>query len=227
MTTISSMGQGVRATGGFAIGALMFGLVFGSASFAIGVPPQQSLLMSATAFAGAAQFAALPFWAHPMPWLAMGLSVALISTRNILMGLSLAAEFRTAPWPLRFLAIYTLVDASWALAMRHKGRQELTAFFCGSSLTLYVSWMVGVAAGIALPDLLDPVTIAAIGFGGVIFLALVLVMLARNRIGPRLPWIVSGAAAIGLSHVAPPHLVLLCAVSAGAVSALIFRKTGA
>ena len=88
---IGSMTQGVRATAGFAIGALMFGLVFGSASFAIGMPPHQSMLMSATAFAGAAQFAALPFWTHPLPWLAMGLSVALVSTRNILMGLSLAA----------------------------------------------------------------------------------------------------------------------------------------
>lgn len=223
MSVTSSMGQGVRATAGFAIGALMFGLVFGSASFAVGMPPHQAMLMSVTAFAGAAQFAALPFWEHPLPWLAMGLSVALVSTRNILMGLSLAADFRKAPWPLRLLAILTLVDASWALAMRQMDRTNLTAFFCGSSLTLYVSWLVGVAAGIALPDLLDPVTVASIGFGGVIFLFLVLVMLAKSRIGPRLPWVVSGAVAIGLSHIAPPHIVLLGAVAAGAASALVFR----
>lgn len=227
MSTASSMYQGFRATAGFAIGAFMFGLVFGSTSFAIGIPPHQSMLMSATAFAGAAQFAALPFWSHPLPWLAMGISVALVSTRNILMGLSLASEFRRAPWPLRFLAIYTLVDASWALAMRHKGRADLTAFFCGSSLTLYFSWLVGVAAGIALPDLLDPVTVAAIGFGGVIFLSLVLVMLAKSRIGPRMPWFVSAAVAVGLSFVAPPHVVLLGAVGAGAASALVFRAPAA
>jgi predicted branched-subunit amino acid permease len=227
VSVTGSMGQGIRATGGYAIGALMFGLVFGSASFATGMPSHQSLLLSATAFAGAAQFAALPFWTHPLPWLAMGISVALISTRNILMGLSLASEFRKAPWPLRFLAIWTLVDASWALSMRHKGRADLTAFYCGSSLTLYFSWLAGVAVGIALPDVLDPVTIAAIGFGGVIFLSLVLVMLAKSRIGPRMPWIVSGAAAIGLSYIAPPHLVLLGAVTVGAASALVFRATPA
>ena len=224
MSTVSSMGQGVRATAGFAIGALMFGLVFGSTAFAVGMPPHQAMLMSATAFAGAAQFAALPFWSHPLPWLAMGLSVALVSTRNVLMGLSLASEFRKAPWPLRLLAIGTLVDASWALAMRQKGRADLAAFYCGSSLTLYVAWLVGVAIGIALPDLLDSVTVASIGFGGVIFLFLVLVMLAKSRIGPRMPWVISAATAIGLSYVAPPHLVLLGAVSAGAASALLIRK---
>ncbi len=224
MSVADSMYQGFRATAGFAIGALMFGLVFGSTSFAVGMPPHQSMLMSATAFAGAAQFAALPFWSHPLPWLAMGISVALVSTRNILMGLSLASEFRRAPGPLRLLAIYTLVDASWALAMRQKGRADLTAFYCGSSLTLYVSWLTGVAVGIALPDLLDPVTVAAIGFGGVIFLSLVLVMLAKSRIGPRLPWLVSGVVAIGLSYVTPPHIVLLGAVSAGAASALVLRR---
>lgn len=224
MSVIHNMGQGVRATAGFAIGAFMFGLVFGSASFALGMPEHQAMLMSASAFAGAAQFAALPFWSHPMPWLAMGLSVALVSTRNILMGLSLASEFRKAPWPLRLLAICTLVDASWALAMKQKGRADLTAFYCGSSLTLYVSWLIGVAIGIALPELLDPVTVAAIGFGGVIFLFLVLVMLARSNIGPRLPWLVSGGVAIALSFVAPPHVVLLGAVGAGAGSALFLKR---
>ncbi len=225
MTFVQNMADGIRATAGFSIGALMFGLVFGSTAQAIGMPSDQSLLMSFIAFAGAAQFAVLPLWDHPLPWLAIAISVALVSTRNVLMGLSLSSEFRKAPWPLRLFAIHTLVDASWALAMRHKGRADLTAFYCGSSLTLYVSWMVGVAVGNSLPDLLDPVTVKAIGFGGIIFLALVLVILTKNRIGPRVPWIVSAVTAIILSRFAPPHLVLLGAVGAGAaVSFAVNRR---
>ncbi len=218
------MMQGARASAGFAIGAFMFGLVFGSTAIALGMPADQSLVMSATAFAGAAQFSALPLWSHPLPYLAIAISVALVSTRNILMGLSLSADFRQAPWPLRLLAIFTLVDASWALAMRERGRAELTAFFCGSSMTLYVSWMVGVLLGNLLPEMLDPVTVAAIGFGGVIFLALVLVLLAKNPVGPRLPWAVSALVAVVLSYVAAPHFILLGAVGAGALSSVLMRR---
>jgi len=221
VSVLYSMKQGVRATLGFAIGAFMFGLVFGSAAIAIGMPEDQALVMSLTAFAGAAQFSVLPLWTHPMPWLAIAISVAMVSTRNILMGISLAPDFRKAPWPLRLLAIWTLVDASWALAMQNKRRPDLTAFYCGSSLTLAVCWMTGVAIGTVLPELLDPVTMAAIGFGGVVFLALVLVMLAKNPIGPRLPWAISAVVAVGLSFVTSPELVLLGAVGAGAASTLI------
>jgi len=226
MSRKRAMTEGVKATSGFALGAVMFGLVFGSSANAIGMPPDQNLFMSFIAFAGAAQFAVLPLWAHPLPWAAIAISVALVSTRNILMGLSLSSEFRKAPWPLRLLAIHTLVDASWALAMRYKGRSDLVAFYCGSSLTLYVSWMVGVSVGNILPELLDPVTVGALGFGGILFLSLVLVMLTKNRIGPRLPWMVSAGVAIALSEIAPPHLVLLGAVGSGALFSIFLpRKT--
>lgn len=217
----ASMAEGARESLGFAIGALMFGVVFGSAAVAVGMPVAQGLVMSATAFAGAAQFAVLPLWEHPLSFLAIAISVALVSTRNILMGLSLSRDLRRAGWPLRLLAIFTLVDASWALAMRHRGRADLAAFFCGSSLALYVAWMAGVAVGGMLPGLLGPATIAALGFGGVIFLGLIIVLLVRDRVGPRLPWLVSAVVAVAISPFAPPSLTLLAAVGAGAASTLL------
>ena len=223
-TLFGSMAEGARESIGFAIGAVMFGLVFGSAAAAIGMPEVQSLVMSATAYAGAAQFAVLPLWDHPMPFLAIAVSTALVSTRNILMGLSLAQDLRKAPLPLRMLAIFTLVDASWALSMRQRGRPHLAAFFCGSSLTLYVTWMIGVAGGSALPGLLGPETIRALGFGGVIFLSLVLVLLVRDRVGPRLPWAISAVVAVALAPIAPPSLVLLGAVGVGAASSLLLPE---
>lgn len=220
-TALGSMAEGARESMGFAVGALMFGLVFGSAAVATGMPHLQGLAMSAAAFAGAAQFAVLPLWEHPLPYLAIAISAALVSSRNILMGLSLARDLRKAPWPLRLLAIFSLVDASWALAMRHRGRPHFAAFYCGSSMLLYGTWLVGVAAGASLPGLLGPETIEALGFGGVIFLCLIIVMLMRDRVGPRLPWMVSAVVAVALSAVAPPSVVLLGAVGAGAASSLL------
>ncbi|WP_416896568.1 MAG: AzlC family ABC transporter permease [Minwuia sp.] len=222
MSLLNSMQQGARATAGFTIGSSMFGIVFGSAAIATGLTEAQAVIMSATAFAGAAQFASLAVWDHPMPWLAVAITVALVSTRNVLMGLSLSSDFGKAPWPFRLIIIHMLVDASWAMSMRHRGRSDMAAFYFGSAASLYVTWMVGVAIGVLLPDAMDAVTMAAIGFGGVLFLSLVLVMLARARMGPRLPWAVSAVVAISLSFVASPEVVLLGAVGSGASFALLF-----
>lgn len=223
-----SIADGWRMAFGFALGAFIFGIVYGSAAHVQGMRDVQTLVLSFTAFAGAAQFAALPFWTDPLPYLAIALAAGLVSTRNILMGVTLAPMLRRMPPLKRFLGIWLMVDASWALAMREHRRADVSTIYLTCTLTLAITWMAGVAVGVSLPGVLDEVTLRALSHGGVTFLFLILLMVARSRIGPVAPWLVSAAAAIAADRFLDPQYTLIVGVGAGALAGLMLpeRKHG-
>lgn len=221
---LGSVADGLRMSFGFSLGAFTFGTVYGSAAHVQGMTDTETLVLSITAFAGAAQFAVLPFWTDPLPYLAIVLSAGLVSSRNILMGLTLAPMLRQMPPLRRFLGIWLLVDASWALAMRERSRSDVTVLYLTCSTVLLVTWMAGVSVGLSLPGALDPVTLQALGQGGVIFLFLILVMVTRSRIGPTLPWVIAAAAAIAADIWLDPKYTLLVGVGAGAAAGLILPE---
>ena len=219
-----SVADGLRMSFGFALGAFTFGTVYGSAAHVQGMTDAETLVLSLTAFAGAAQFAVLPFWTDPLPLLAIALSAALVSSRNILMGLTLAPILGKMPPLRRLVGIWLLVDASWALAMQERRRADVTTLYMTCSLVLLVAWMSGVSVGISLPDALDPLTLKALGQGGMIFLFLILVMVTRSRIGPALPWMIAAAASVAANHWLEQHYTLLVGVAAGAAAGMILPE---
>ncbi|GJL87635.1 MAG: branched-chain amino acid ABC transporter permease [Minwuia thermotolerans] len=219
-----SVADGLRMSFGFALGAFTFGTVYGSAAHVQGMTDVQTLVLSLTAFAGAAQFAVLPFWNDPLPYLAIALSAGLVSSRNILMGLTLSPLLRSMSPLQRLTGIWLLVDASWALAMQERRRADVTTLYMTCSVTLLVAWMAGVSVGVSLPGALDPLTLKALGQGGMIFLFLILVMVTRSRIGPALPWVIAAAASVAAHRWLDPHYTLLIGVGAGAAAGMILPE---
>ena len=63
-----------------------FGIAFGVAASAKGVPGEISVLMSIVVFAGASQFAALDLWHAPLPIATLALTVLAVNARHILLG---------------------------------------------------------------------------------------------------------------------------------------------
>src|SRR6267154_1568734 len=72
-----------------------FGIAFGVAASAKGVPAEISLFMSIAIFAGASQFAMLDLWYAPLPLATLALTVLAVNARHILLGAVLA------PWLLQ------------------------------------------------------------------------------------------------------------------------------
>ncbi len=93
MSTYQSLLLGIRSSADYFISTFMFGVMFGIAASAAGLSQWQALLMSATAFTASGQFAALEFWQSPLPYGTIALSVALISSRNILLGMAMTHHF--------------------------------------------------------------------------------------------------------------------------------------
>lgn len=145
-------GYGVRA--GFlrlaplAVFAVPFGLAFGAAAVEHGLLPLETLVMSATVFAGAAQFAVLDLWNHPLPLLSIALTALAVNARHLLLGAALSPWVNALPWPLRLLALPLLSDANFADSYRslRDGGSNL-GVLVGGGLALWLAWTAGTALG--------------------------------------------------------------------------------
>lgn len=147
----------------FVAAALPMGLLFGTLAAGKGLSPLEAALMSATVFGGAAQFVAIDLWRDPAPWGLLTLTAFIVNIRHVLMGTSMArhmGEFRPR-W--RPLAMFFMVDETWAFAERRALKGPLPpAYYWGMGAVMYMQWVIGSTVGAVVGQTLgDP---AAIGF---------------------------------------------------------------
>jgi 4-azaleucine resistance transporter AzlC len=202
--------DGVRAAAPLAPGPVLFGLSFGVLADAAGMSAVAATAMSATTFAGSAQFAAASVLDAGGTVVAAILSAVFLNARYVAMSVTVAAIFPGGR-ARRFAESQLIVDESWALAGR-SGRFEWPVLV-GAGLFLYVLWVgstiLGTLAGGALDD---PGAVGLDTAFAVLFLALALPYL-RGRLALR-------AAALGaaitfvLIPVAPVGIPIVAAASA-------------
>lgn len=137
---------------------LPYGVAFGVAAVEAGFTPLQSIGMSAMTFSGAAQFAVLEFWPHPVAFGSLALVALAVSARLIVMGAALSPWINQLPAPSRFGAIVLMSDANFAdteTAFR-RGERDLGVLL-GGGLIFWITWVLGTAAGAAGGSLIgDP-----------------------------------------------------------------------
>ena len=169
--------DGVRAALPLAIAPLLFGAAFGVLALDAGMSMLQAILMSATTFAGSAQFAAASILENGGGAAAAIVAALLLNARYVPLGLAVASIFPGSR-RRRFLEAQLIVDESWALAGR-SGRFEY-GILIGAGILLYVVWVGGTALGTVAGDLLDPEAIGLDAAFPALFLALLAPYL-RNR----------------------------------------------
>jgi predicted branched-subunit amino acid permease len=136
---------------------IVFGAAFGLAATQTGLGTWGALFMSATVFAGAAQFAVLDLWGAQVPVPPLALTVFAINARHLLMGATLFPWLQHLPLSRRYGAMVLASDSNWALSMQAFGRgQPGLGVLVGGGLALWVAWMLGtwlgIAFGGAVPD---------------------------------------------------------------------------
>ncbi len=170
--------DGIRAALPLAPGPVIFGISFGVLAEAAGFGASSALLMSATTFAGSAQFAAASVLDSGGTVLAAILAAVFLNARYAAISITVASIFPGGK--LRRLAESQLiVDESWALSGR-SGRFEWP-ILVGAGLLLYVLWVSSTAVGMLLGDALgDPESLGLDAAFAALFLAL-LVPYVRDR----------------------------------------------
>lgn len=159
----------------------LFGVSFGVLAVAAGFPAWQAVLMSATVFAGSAQFAAVGVVASGGGAAAAVLAGVLLNSRYLPMA---AVAARTLPRGRlrRFLAAQLVTDESFSLGVaagspeRPDGRAVVVA-----GLALWAAWVVGTLLGALGGSLLgDPARLGLDAAFPAMFVALLWPMLGRS-----------------------------------------------
>lgn len=146
--TATGVQIGIRRLLPISVFVVPFGLAFGAAAVVQGLTPAQSIVMSATVFAGASQFAALDLWRAPLPHLSLALVVLAANARHIILGAALSTWVNALPRGRRFLALSMLSDANFADSnTAFKSGATDVGILLGGGIALWTTWVLGTAIG--------------------------------------------------------------------------------
>jgi 4-azaleucine resistance transporter AzlC len=139
------------------------------------------IVMSATTFAGAAQFAAAAVLEDDGSVVAAVAAAVLLNARYLAISLSVAPAFSAVSRPQRFFESQLIVDESWAVSQVGGGRVD-RRLLIGAGLVLYPFWVGGTALGAVAGDVLaDPNSLGLDGALPALFLALLVTLLVNRR----------------------------------------------
>lgn len=177
---VSRYRDGARAALAVAATVWFFGASFGLVARAAGMGVLAPLVMSATTFAGSAQFAVTSILGAGGGAAAAIAAAVLLNARYAPISISVAPLFHGRHLR-RLLEAQLIVDESWALASRGGGRFD-RRILLGAGLLLYASWVSGTAVGILAGDALgDPKDLGLDGAFPALFLALLAPQLRAPR----------------------------------------------
>ena len=139
----------------FALAGMVLSMSFGVVARQAGLPAAAAIAMSIVVFAGSAQFAAVAIIGAGGSLGAALVAATLMNSRFLAMGIALAPSLPGGP--LRRAAQgQTVVDASWAMALRDDGSFD-RHFLFGATAVQYVTWALGTAIGVIARGLIgDP-----------------------------------------------------------------------
>jgi 4-azaleucine resistance transporter AzlC len=178
-TTAPRIRDGIRAALPLAPSPILFGLSYGVLADATGFGPAAAVVMSATTFAGAAQFASLSVLDAGGTIAAAVLAAIFLNARYVAISVTVASIFPGGR-PRRLLESQTIVDESWALSGR-RGRFEWP-ILVGSGIVFYVLWVGSTAAGTFVGGILeDPNALGLDAAFAALFLALAVPYLRERR----------------------------------------------
>ena len=208
----SRIRDGVRAALPLAVAPLLFSAAFGVLALDAGIGPLGAIVMSATTFAGSAQFAAATILDNGGGAASAIVAALLLNARYVPLSLAVASIFPGSR-RRRLLESQLIVDESWALAGRG-GRFDY-GLLAGVGIVLYVLWVGGTALGTVVGDLFDPEAIGLDAAFPALFLALLAPYLRSRR--ALLTAAVAAAITLALLPIAPPGVPIVAAALAALI----------
>ncbi len=213
--------SGLRAGVPFAIAGAILSMSFGVLATAAGMSDIAAVVMSMVVFAGSAQFAAIAIIASGGSLGAAVAAAAMVNSRFLPMGVALAPSLPGRALS-RALQGQTVVDASWAMALREDGSFD-RFFLFGATALQYVTWSAGTALGVLVGGLLgDTDKLGLDAIFPAFFLALLIAEAQSRR--ARAVAVLGAAIAVALVPFTPPGVPVLVA-SAAAFTGLWRRET--
>ncbi len=151
---------GMKDTVPLVVGAIPFGIIFGTLSSASGLSAGGALAMSAFVFAGSAQFIALGLLATGSSIFLIVLTTFVVNLRHMLYSASLAPHLEKLPQRWLVPLAFWLTDETFAVTInhftRHPAHPHNRWYYLGSALAMYLNWqictLIGVTVGQSIPN---------------------------------------------------------------------------
>lgn len=146
--TLAGVGRGMKRLLPVCAFVLPFGLAYGAAAVEHGMAAWQAIVMSATVFAGASQFAALELWQAPLPFVSMALVVLAVNARHIILGAALSPWVNRLPRWKWLASLAMMSDVNFADSQTaFKAGERDAGLLLGGGLIMWLNWMIGTAVG--------------------------------------------------------------------------------
>ena len=202
-----------------AVAAASFSAAFGVLAQAAGMGVLAPIVMSATTFAGAAQFAAASVLDEGGGVAAAVAAAVLLNARYAAISIAVAPAFKGSGLR-RAAESQLIVDESWAVAQVGQGRIDRRVLV-GAGLVLFPFWVGGTTLGVLFGDVLgDPERFGLDAAFPALFLALLATQLVNRR--TVLAAVAGGLIAFVLIPIAPAGVPVIAA-SAVCLAGLMWR----
>jgi 4-azaleucine resistance transporter AzlC len=202
--------EGAKRVSPLAPASASFGVAFGVLAVTAGMGVVAPIVMSATTFAGAAQFAAASVLRDGGSVLAAVAAAVLLNARYLAISIAIAPAFQGSRLR-RFFESQLIVDESWAIAQIGGGRID-RRLLLGAGLLLFPCWVGGTALGVFGGDALgDPKRLGLDAAFPALFLALLVTLLVSRR--AFVAALAGGLIALALLPVAPAGVPVIVASS--------------
>ncbi|MGD1895852.1 MAG: AzlC family ABC transporter permease [Phormidesmis sp.] len=211
------------------VGAIPFGIIFGTLATNNGLSPAATLAMSAFVFAGSSQFIAAGMLAVKTGWLLIVLTTFVVNLRHLLYAVSLVPYIKQLPQTWKVPLAFLLTDEAFAVVIRRYESEDTAPFkhwyYLGAALAMYLNWQLCTVLGITLGQLIPNAADWGLDFAmSVTFIGMVIPYLKRQPMV--IAVVVAGLVAL-LSASLPHKLGLMLAavmgIGAGVVSERLFR----
>jgi len=151
--------QGMRDCSPLVLGAVPFGIIFGTLAIQKGLTFGQTMALSLIVFAGSAQFVAVGLFAAGASPQVLLLTTFVVNLRHVLYAATLAPKTKHLSGKVRALMAFVLTDESFAVSSARytseKDSDYRHFYYFGASFLMYVNWqlcsLLGALFGSALP----------------------------------------------------------------------------
>lgn len=199
------------------VGAIPFGLIFGTLAMSSGLSFVGTMAMSAFVFAGSAQFIALGLVAAGTAWPIIVLTTLVVNLRHALYSATLAPYVSRLPHRWQVALAFWLTDETFVVVVNRYVQSESPFrtrwYHLGSSLFMYTNWQVCTFAGLTVGRMLPNAAAWGLDFAmPVTFIGMVIPYL-KNR--PMIASVVVAGLVAVIAHPLPHQLGLMLATLAG------------
>lgn len=153
--------EGAKDTFPLVLGAIPFGIIFGTLAETSGLSFGAAMGMSTFVFAGSSQFVALSLIASGTAWPMIVLTTFVVNLRHLLYSATMVPFYKKLNPLWKILLAFGLTDETFAVAVRRYHQKDGIAnkhyYNLGSMLFMYLNWnlctFIGLTAGKTFPQI--------------------------------------------------------------------------